>query len=55
MFAQYYNYTDKELPYFTVEEKRLDTIREMVSVLKHEEHLIYEHRRRADEEEENKR
>ena len=55
MFTHYFNYTDKELPYYTDEEKRLDSIRDMMSVLKHEEHLIYERRKRAAEEEVNKR
>ena len=45
----------ENIPYFTNEEDRLNTIRDMMSVLKYEEHLIYERRRRAAEEEENKR
>lgn len=55
MFNQYVNGDDKDIPYFTDEDKRMETIRDMMSVLKHEENLIYERRRRAAAEEENKR
>ena len=53
MYSHYYK--DDELPYYTDEEQRLSSIRDMMSVLKYEEHLIYERRRRAAEEVENKR
>ena len=55
MYTQYYKGDEENIPYFTNEEDRLNTIRDMMSVLKYEEHLIYERRRRAAEEEENKR
>lgn len=55
MFTQYYKEHDQNIPYYTEEENRLDTIKQMNSVLKHEEHLIYERRKRAAEEEANKR
>lgn len=49
MFNQWMNGDDKDIPYFTDEDKRLETISDMKSV-----NLIYERRRRAAEEE-NKR
>lgn len=55
MFTHYFNYTDKELPYYTDEEKRLVSIREMMNILEHEKRQIFERRKRAAEEEENKR
>ncbi|KAA5286431.1 hypothetical protein F2Z06_20895 [Phocaeicola dorei] len=55
MYTQYFKGDEENIPYFTNEEDRLNTIRDMMSVLKYEEHLIYERRRRAAEEEENKR
>lgn len=55
MYTQCFKGDEENIPYFTNEEDRLETIRDMMSVLKHEEHLIYERRRRAAEEEENKR
>lgn len=55
MYTQYIKGDEENIPYYTNEEDRLETIRDMMSVLKHEEHLIYERRRRAAEEEENKR
>ncbi len=55
MYTQYYKGDEENIPYFTNEEDRLNTIRDMMSVLKYEEHLIYERRRRAAEEVENKR
>ncbi|MBM6945861.1 MULTISPECIES: hypothetical protein [Bacteroides] len=54
MFTQYTKADEENIPYFTDEDKRLETIRDMLSVLKHEEHMIYERRRRLAEEEENK-
>ena len=55
MFTHYTKGDGENISYFTDEEDRLETIRDMMSVLKHEEHLIYERRRRAAEEEQNKR
>lgn len=55
MYTQYFKGDEENIPYYTSEEDRLNTIRDMMSVLKYEEHLIYERRRRAAEEEENKR
>lgn len=55
MFSHYYDPESKSLSYFTSEDARLETIREMKSILESEEKLIYERRKRAAEEEENKR
>lgn len=55
MYTQYIKGDEENIPYYTNEEDRLETIRDMMSVLRHEEHLIYERRKRAAEEEENKR
>lgn len=55
MFSHYYNYTDKELPYYTDEEKRLASIMEMMNILEYEKRQIIERRKRAAEEEQNKR
>lgn len=55
MFTQYYKDENDTTPYFTEEDKRLNTLRDMMSVLKYEEHMIYERRRREAEKEENKR
>lgn len=55
MYTQYFKGDEENIPYSTSEEDRLNTIRDMMSVLKYEEYLIYERRRRAAEEEANKR
>lgn len=55
MFTHYTKGDGENISYFTDEKDRLETIRDMMCVLKHEEHLIYERRKRAAEEEENKR
>lgn len=55
MFTQYNKDHDQNIKYYTEEENRLDTIKQMMSILKYEEQKIYERRRRAAEEEENRR
>lgn len=55
MFSHYCNAEPNSLSYFTSEEERLATICKMKSVLEYEERLICERRKRAAEEEENKR